>query len=149
MKEFPIQAEVDKNYQGVPFVPDLLFHVPGGRVNNLAILEFKLDTNIRNIQDDLFKLQYFKLELGYHRAFTVVIGGVIPAETVHHRVEQYATSSGCSINLIVYNRSSQTNRIEFSGEVTMCIEESALSDDMVDRLTRWRRRTGSAPTSSP
>jgi hypothetical protein len=52
------QAEVNKRYQGLNKIPDLILHRPNSRTN-LAVFEFKLGTSHR-IKDDISKLLYFR-----------------------------------------------------------------------------------------
>lgn len=79
-----IQAEVDKRYQHCfenGKIPDFLIHVPN-TVKNLAVIEFKLATNLSKIKYDLEKLVEFKKmgDLKYTYAIEVIIGSEVSLE---------------------------------------------------------------------
>jgi hypothetical protein len=95
------QGEVSKQYQGVPFVPDLLLHVPGEQ-GNFAAFEFKLAGN-RDMNNDLFKLQYLKVDFGYREAFMIIVGSEREAATWLAKARQLESASGEEICFIVYD----------------------------------------------
>lgn len=74
-----IQAEVDKRYQHCfekGKIPDFIIHIPDRKDKNFAVLEFKLTSNLDNIEDDFEKLIEFRknLELEYEHIVEVIIG---------------------------------------------------------------------------
>ena len=95
------QAEVSKRYQGVPFMPDLLLHVPGETMN-LAAFEFKLAEN-QNLRRDLFKLQHLKSDYGYNEVFMIILGSEEAAESWLARAKEFQSSEGEDIQFIVYD----------------------------------------------
>lgn len=73
-----IQAEVDKRYQHYfknGKIPDFIMHVPNTQ-QNLAVIEFKLATNLNKLEHDFEKLVQFKnnKDLKYTHVIEVVIG---------------------------------------------------------------------------
>jgi len=94
------QAEVSKRYQGIPYSPDLLLHVPG-QTANLAAFEFKLATNL-DLNDDLFKLQHLKADYGYRNAFMIVLGGRRAADRWLEKARGFQSSNGEEIDFIIY-----------------------------------------------
>ncbi len=74
-----IQAEVDKRYQHCfekGKIPDFIIHIPDRKDKNFAVLEFKLTSNIDNIEGDFEKLIEFRKnpELEYEHIVEVIIG---------------------------------------------------------------------------
>lgn len=94
------QAEVSKRYQGIPYAPDLLLHVPGQKVN-LTAFEFKLATNL-DLDDDLFKLQHLKADYGYRNAYMIVLGGRQAADRWLRMARGFQSSNGEEIDFIIY-----------------------------------------------
>ena len=105
LQGFTQQGEVSKTYQGVPYAPDLLVHVPGDR-GNLAAFEFKLATNL-DLGNDLFKLQHLKADYGYINAFMVILGSTQEAERWMKKARGFVSSTGEEIDFIIYNPEGQ------------------------------------------
>jgi len=71
-----IQGEVDKGYQdykNLDKIPDFIFHVPNTE-DNLAVVEFKLASDLNGITKDLRKLIAFGETLNYRHLVQVIIG---------------------------------------------------------------------------
>lgn len=71
-----IQAEVDKRYQSCferGIIPDFILHIKDTSIN-LAVIEFKMASNIQNISNDLKKLILFKERLNYSYLMEIIIG---------------------------------------------------------------------------
>lgn len=87
-----IQAEVDKRYQHCfekGKIPDFIIHVPGKKYENVAVLEFKLTSNLGKIKDDFEKLVEFRTnsELKYERIIEVIIGSKDSLKRAKKRIE--------------------------------------------------------------
>ncbi len=86
-----IQAEVDKEYQHCfknGKIPDFIIHTPD-RKKNLAVLEFKLTSNLSKIEDDFNKLKEFKENryLEYEHIIEVIIGNNASLKRARKNIE--------------------------------------------------------------
>lgn len=100
-----IQAEVDKRYQHIwsdGKIPDFIIHIPNTRAN-LAVIEFKLASNLDGIEKDFKKLLEFKRDLGYTYIVEVIIGNESLLERAGTRVENISTNEGEDIIVIRFN----------------------------------------------
>ena len=103
-----IQAEVDKRYQhcfGTGKIPDFIIHVPNGR-HNLAVIEFKLATNLSRLEHDFEKLVEFKKneDLKYTHVIEVIIGNEKSLIRAKDRIINLNKSEG--ITIIKFNTDS-------------------------------------------
>jgi hypothetical protein len=117
-----IQAEVDKRYQHCfedGKVPDFIIHVPDSyQINaNLAVIEFKLATNLNDIKNDLRKLREFKKNehLKYKHAIEVIIGDKRSVLTVKDFIRNLSQLQGEEITIIIFNTDNW--KIAFSGSL--------------------------------
>ncbi|MFH1320943.1 MAG: hypothetical protein ABII90_09865 [Bacteroidota bacterium] len=113
-----IQAEVDKRYQHLPCfkkgkIPDFILHVPNTRNvpnvrNNLAVIEFKMATNLDELKADFKKLVSFKKnqDLRYKHAIEVIIGNQHSLESARKRIDGLNNSRGKVITIIEFNTDS-------------------------------------------
>jgi len=109
-----IQAEVDKKYQHCfanGKIPDFIIHVPDAPRQNLAVIEFKLATNLDEpygIEHDLEKLVEFKTNehLKYDYAIEVIIGSKNSLENAKERIRQLSKPDGEEIIIIEFNTNS-------------------------------------------
>jgi len=102
-----IQAEVDKRYQhcfGKGKIPDFIIHVPNSR-QNLAVIEFKLATNLSTFKSDLEKLIEFKTNdrLKYTHGVEVVIGNRKSLANARELVKKMSKVEGEDIVIIDFN----------------------------------------------
>jgi len=79
LRPFVIQGEVNKSYQDIPHLqkcPDFLIHLPGHpeQQYQVAVIEFKLATNLGDLRYDLEKLVAFGAVLNYQWLIEVLIG---------------------------------------------------------------------------
>jgi hypothetical protein len=109
-----IQAEIDKTYQhcfrnekGETLrgkIPDFLIHLPNEK-KNLAVIEFKLASNLSNLISDFIKLATFKLsgDLQYVFGIEVIIGD--PNEIAHVKdlIKKLVTKKGVDLDIIYYD----------------------------------------------
>ena len=121
--ELVIQAEIDKRYQhcfannqgnlGRGTIPDFLIHLPNHQ-SNLAVIEFKLTSNLGNLESDFRKLVKFKKneQLRYEYGIEVIIGDTKSLEQAKSKVERLATSKGEEINIVYFN--TQTGKVSNS-----------------------------------
>lgn len=83
-----IQAEVDKRYQHCfGKIPDFIIHIPDKTDKNLAVLEFKLTSNLDKIEDDFEKLVKFKKHLKYEHIIEVIIGSKASLKRARNDIE--------------------------------------------------------------
>jgi len=106
-----IQAEVSKSYQHIferRKTPDFLIHLPNARLN-LAVIEFKLSTNLSELKDDLKKLVDFKTDtcLKYTYAIEVIIGDTKSLENAKSRINELKKQVGEEITIICFNTDSE------------------------------------------
>lgn len=108
-----IQAEVDKRYQHLfkrGKIPDFIIHIPNiaNKNRNLAVIEFKLATNLRNIKKDLEKLTEFKKneDLKYKNVIEVIIGNKNSLEKAIKRMKGWSKPHGQEIVIIGFNTDS-------------------------------------------
>jgi hypothetical protein len=112
-----VQAEVDKTYQHCfennrstkrGKIPDFLIHLPNESRQNLAVIEFKLATNLANIESDLSKLVVFKKNkrLHYDYGVQVVIGDSKSLEKAKAAIKKLEEINGEEILIIYFNTDS-------------------------------------------
>lgn len=106
-----IQAEVDKKYQHCfekGKVPDFIIHVPNNTTKNLAVIEFKLASNLDNIIKDFNKLLEFKenQSLKYKNIIEVIIGGEVSLDKARNEVKRVGKSKGNKITIMEFNTDS-------------------------------------------
>jgi len=109
LQGFTQQAEVDKGYQGIDYVPDLIIHKPG-QTNNLAAFEFKLATD-RYIPYDLAKLQFFVDKVRYKEAFMILIGEDSSKQRISDLCARYDCEDGTPIHVTLFNYGTSEKRI--------------------------------------
>lgn len=102
-----IQAEVDKRYQHCfknGKIPDFILHVPNTH-QNLAVIEFKLATNVSRIEYDLGKLLDFKTneDLKYTHVIEVIIGNKKFLKVAEERTKKINKPHGEEIIIIEFN----------------------------------------------
>jgi len=105
-----IQAEVDKTYQHCfekGKIPDFIIHVKNAG-QNLAVIEFKLATNLGKIKKDLEKLVEFKKneQLKYAFGIEVILGNANSLTTAKKIINRLSISDGEEITLIDFNTDS-------------------------------------------
>lgn len=112
-----IQAEIDKTYQhcfksnkeptGRGRIPDFLVHLPDSE-NNLAVIEFKLTSNLDNLVRDFQKLVEFKNneDLQYDYGVEVIIGDAKSIERAKSDVKKAEKSEGEELRIIYFNTDS-------------------------------------------
>jgi len=105
-----IQAEVDKRYQHCfekGKIPDFIIHVPNSR-HNLAVIEFKLTSNLDNINSDFLKLLEFKdnPELRYDNIIQVIIGNKASLNEAKDKIKQMKKTKGNEIKILQFNTDS-------------------------------------------
>jgi hypothetical protein len=103
-----IQAEVNKNYQGIPDlrkIPDILLHRPN-TTENFAVIEFKLASNVAQIENDFKKLITFKRRLGYRYLIEILIGDKNSLRVARDRILSLDSPNGDEIILIEFNTDS-------------------------------------------
>ena len=102
------QAEVNKTYQEIPDlkkIPDFLLHKPNAN-ENFAVIEFKLASNIDEIEKDFKKLIAFKCRLRYIYLIEIIIGDENSLRTAKERIRSLNNSDGEEIILIEFNTDS-------------------------------------------
>ena len=102
-----IQAEVDKRYQHCfknGKIPDFIIHLPNSK-QNLAVIEFKLATNLSRFKSDLEKLIEFKTDelLKYNYGVEVIIGTSESLANAKELVKKLNKSEGEEIVIIDFN----------------------------------------------
>jgi len=105
-----IQAEVDKRYQHCfkkGKIPDFIIHVPDKK-QNLAVIEFKLATNLNTLKSDFEKLAEFRTSrcLEYTCGIEVIIGNKESLQTAKEFIKQLSKSRSKNIILIYFNTDS-------------------------------------------
>jgi len=105
-----IQAEVDKRYQHCfknGKIPDFILHVPN-TPQNLAVIEFKLATNLSGIKYDLGKLIEFKknADLKYTYVIEVIIGNRASLRNAKEHIKQLNKPRGEEVIIIKFNTDS-------------------------------------------
>jgi len=112
-----IQAEVDKTYQhcfksnkeptGRGRIPDFLVHLPNS-VHNLAVIEFKLTSNLGNLEGDFEKLVEFKKnqDLQYDYGVEVIIGDAKSIERAKSDIEKVEKAEGEELRVVYFNTDS-------------------------------------------
>ncbi|MFX0200409.1 MAG: hypothetical protein ACFFCW_30185 [Candidatus Hodarchaeota archaeon] len=103
-----IQAEVDKTYQHcfeVGKIPDFIIHTPNLTTRNLAVIEFKISSNLYNIPNDFNKLVEFKTNpsLCYSNVFEVIIGDQGSLERARRYSGGFASAEGEEIVIIEFD----------------------------------------------
>ena len=101
-----IQAEVDKRYQHCfenGKIPDFIIHIPNNTNKNLAVIEFKLASNLREIEEDFKKLIEFKQRLGYEYLIQVIIGDNSSLENAREYIKRISTNNGEKIIIVKLN----------------------------------------------
>jgi hypothetical protein len=113
-----IQAEVDKTYQHCfenndtstkkGKIPDFLVHLPDKSEQNLAVVEFKLATNLAKIESDLSKLVEFKTNkhLHYDYGVEVIIGDSESLKKAKANIEKLEKTEGEEIWIVYFNTDS-------------------------------------------
>ena len=102
-----IQAEVDKRYQHCfGKIPDFIIHIPDKTDKNLAVLEFKLTSNLGKIREDFDKLVKFKEHLKYEHIIEVVIGGESSLKVKTSQKEKQSNAKYEEITIIEFNTDS-------------------------------------------
>jgi len=115
--ELVIQAEIDKTYQHCSQndqegkissrgkIPDFLIHLPNRKDDNLAVIEFKLTSNLSNLESDFKKLVKFKLNphLKYNYGIEVIIGDTKSLEQAKAKTKRFATTKGEELNIIYFD----------------------------------------------
>jgi len=107
------QAEVHKGYQAIPNldrVPDFILHKPNTDTN-FAVIEFKLASNLRKIEDDFRKLILFKrigldYSVKYEYLIEVVIGSKEELQKAVKHIERLHDLDGEEIIVIEFNTDS-------------------------------------------
>lgn len=100
-----IQAEVDKRYQHCfenGKVPDFIIHVPNNTDKNLAVIEFKLASNLRDIEEDFKKLVEFRQTLNYKYLIQVIIGNSYSLERARNHIKEIS-DNGEKIIIVEFN----------------------------------------------
>ena len=102
-----IHAEVDKRYQHCFVngkIPDFIIHVPD-LGQNLAVIEFKLVTNISTIESDLEKLSEFEKNphLKYLHGIEVVIGNTELLSKARESLNELCNSQYEEIVIVNFN----------------------------------------------
>ena len=105
-----IQAEVDKRYQHCfknGKIPDFIIHVPNTR-QNLAVIEFKLASNLDSLEHDFEKLIQFKNneDLKYKYVIEVIIGNETSLRNAKESIVQLNKSEVEEITIIEFNTDS-------------------------------------------
>ena len=103
-----IQAEVNKIYQEIPDlkkIPDFLLHKPNTN-ENIAVIEFKIASNIAQIESDFKKLIEFKQRLKYKYLIEIIIGDENSLGAIIKRIRSQNNLDGKEIILIEFNTDS-------------------------------------------
>ena len=99
-----IQAEVDKRYQHCfenGKIPDFIIHIPNTETN-LAVIEFKLTSNISNVKGDFKKLVKFKEVLNYQYVVQVIVGNTSSLGKAREHIGE-PSADGEKIIIIEFN----------------------------------------------
>ena len=131
-----IQAEVPKRYQHCfknGKIPDFIIHVPNNRDKNLAVIEFKMATNISGLKDDFEKLVEFKThpDLKYKNAIEVIIGNPDELKKANRKIDSLESPNGEVITLIEFNTEKQTTNawtIKYSATDNITVSNYVLND---------------------
>lgn len=97
-----VQAEVDKRYQhyeNLERIPDFIFHIPDTQ-DNLAVLEFKMATDLEGISEDLKKLLVFGQNLNYRYLVQVIIGDSESLNRARNHLSRLENQNGREIVVI-------------------------------------------------
>jgi len=101
-----VQAEVNKLYQHLfkeGKVPDFIIHVPNTD-KNLAVIEFKLVSNLEEIQKDFEKMLEFKSPpLNYKHLIEIIIGDRDSLEKAIEQINNLINFQGEKITIIKFN----------------------------------------------
>ena len=102
-----IQAEIDKRYQHCfenGKIPDFILHVPNSG-QNLAVIEFKLVTNLATIESDLEKLSEFEKNplLKYLHGIEVIVGNTELLTKARETLSQLCNSQYEEIVIVNFN----------------------------------------------
>ena len=105
-----IQAEVDKRYQHCfrkGKIPDFIIHIPNTDIN-LVVIEFKLASNLRDIEKDFKKLVEFKQRLGYKYLVEVIIDDCSSLKKsslkkAREHIKEISTDNGEKIIIVEFN----------------------------------------------
>ncbi len=104
-----LHAEVPKEYQrcfekGKGKIPDFILHVPDHSLN-LAVLEFKLATNLGKIDHDFDKLLDFRKNdaLKYKNIIEVIIGDTKQLEKATEIIKGHNKENGEILTIIYFN----------------------------------------------
>ncbi len=105
-----IQAEVDKRYQHCfkrGKIPDFIIHIPNSD-QNLAVIEFKLTTNLTGIKSDIEKLVKFKTnqELKYSNGVEVILGDTQSLEVLREDINNWNEIGGEEIIIVEFDTDS-------------------------------------------
>jgi len=103
-----IQAEVDKRYQHYfkhGKIPDFIIHIPNTK-RNLAVIEFKLASNLSDVEGDFEKLGEFRKMLKYQYLVQVIIGNNSSLESVREGIRQLSSTNGEKIAIVEFPESS-------------------------------------------
>ena len=101
-----VQAEVDKRYQHCfrkGKIPDFIIHIPNTNIN-LAVIEFKLTSNISRIEEDFKKLVKFKQKrLNYEYLVEVIIDDCSCLKKAREHIKEISTDNGEKIIIVEFN----------------------------------------------
>lgn len=103
-----IQAEVDKRYQHCfekGKIPDFIIHSPNSK-NNIAIIEFKLATRVKeDIREDFKKIVEFKTnsDLRYSYGIEVLIGAKNSLESRKREINDWNKTGGEEIIIFEFD----------------------------------------------
>ena len=105
-----VQAEVDKRYQHcfqIGKVPDFIIHMPNKK-RNLAVIEFKLASNLDKVTNDFNKLSEFKenQSLKYENIIEVIIGDKVSLGNAKNKIKRVGKCKGNKITIIEFNTDS-------------------------------------------
>ena len=102
-----IQAEVDKRYQHCfGKIPDFIIHIQDKTDKNLAVLEFKLTSNLDKIRGDFDKLVKFKKYLEYEHIIEVVIGSESSLKVKNSQTVKQSNANYEEITIIEFDTDS-------------------------------------------
>ncbi len=102
---FKVQAEVKKNYQHIfrkGKMPDFIIHVPSTQ-QNLAVIEFKMASNLSNIKNDFNKFIEFKKSLDYQHLIEVIVAVNKDVNEIYNELKKHNYSSGTPITIIYFS----------------------------------------------
>lgn len=105
-EDIVIQGEVNKRYQEIPNIkskiPDFLLHKPTSN-ENVAVIEFKLATNLYKIKNDFDKFVKFKEWLNYNLLIEIVIGDSNSLRIAKTMIQKLRNDSGTEIKIVEFN----------------------------------------------